>query len=826
MRIGHIIRGVLAAAWFCGSLGGVAWAQFRIDPPKPYAGGPFPTPPAQLAQLKATELAFPSNYLSAAEAVFAAGFANPQGCDYAEVSVVVGSLWSDEGSVVDTHGWLIPGTNSQRFAVCWNGLVYPVIKTGKPADFRADIAETLDDSYRDNGWVLREEDAVSHASTHALKGLVLLRLGENQMAYDYWASLIERTKSQRSIARQPKAGSVSRLPGAEEVKLPQPDPVPAKPAKPFLPKDAADPFMVWATLWASSALDRSVCAYMRSDDLLAFQSIRTLIAAGASLEKSAEARALPKPPGASRYFDFLDVVPQLLVELTRRTSATATNSADPLEKLLANTNRAERIAGLLARLPDLSPKQRSQSGGLSPWTSVPAVSALTEEGQAAVGPLLAFLESDAAAGYTRAVSFNRDFTPTRILHPVSSAVVETLRAMLRLKSLNAVVSAKELAAAGDKAHVLLATKLRAHVERENAVTMEEGWYRVLTNDSSGLDVWEQAIRGITTPAKGGGRSFDTRSDSKEGPRERLQGEALREKNSPTVAELMQQRIGQWRMEPAQDQLGLTRHLELVRRVGAWQPGAEFLMLRETQAACLEAWNNDSAQARRKAGVAAILGRAIARITIDRVKLGETNTALLDYAAWLRRVTDEDYRQWQESRLTRQHPLEPLWLYPDHPTVAEAAESLFDPARSGLRESLGFSSGLASIAVLESATPLARLPAFRALMAKALQDQTTLGSVRILGGGRFEVRDNSGRITGYRRPSDDKLIEAKDAVALRYCDFVAPGLGAWDGLSTMELYWSPEERDAAIAACLAAMKEDSATFNKREFHGETYEVRRR
>ena len=820
MRIGHFIRGAFAAALFCGGLKGVAWAQFRVDPPPPYAGGTFPTPPAQASALKATTLAFPSNYLSAAESIFAAGFANPQGCEYAEISVAVGSLWSGDGGVIDTHGWLIPGTNSPRFAVCWNGLVYPVVKTsGKPADVRADIAATLEDNYRENGWVLREEDAVSHRSTHVLKGLMLLRLGEEQLAYDYWASLIERDKASRPGARITKpAPARLYLPGTESVKLPEPEPAkPAAPSKPALPQAAADPFMDWATLWASSALDRAMCAFMRGDDRLALQGVRPLMDAGTALEKSAVARGVPKPANAVRYFDFLDIAPQLFVELTRRTAPTM-RPAPSLESVLARTHRAERIAGFLARFPELAPKQRSQSGGLSPWTDDAAVTGLMEEGQAAVEPMLAFLESDAAAGYTRAVGFNRDFAPGRVLHPVSSAVNETLKTMLRIKPLDAVVPPRELAAAGEKANLLLAGKLRAHIQRYGIVTLEEGWYQVLTNDTAGRDVWEQAIKGITTPARGGGASPGRSAD-------RLQGESLREKAAPTVTELMQKRIGNWRLQTEQEQLGLTRHLELIRRVGLWEPGAEVPLLAATAAAVVEAWNTDLGLPQRKAGVGAMLGRNIARISLDRAALGDTN-ALPDYAAWLRRVTDEDYRQWQDNRLARQHPLEPLWQFPTHPAMAEIASFLFDPERSGLRSRLQFSAGINSLVVLESGTALARLPAFRALLVKALEDQTVIGSVRILGNGRYEVRDNSGRIANFRRQDEEKLADPSDAQPLRYCDFVGPGMSSWAGLPKMELYWSAEERDAALAVFIAALKLPDTDFGRREFQGETYEVHQR
>ncbi len=826
MRIGQFIRGALAAAWFCGGLTGVAWAQFRVEPPPPYAGGPFPTPPDQGSALKATTLAFPSNYLSAAVTIFASGFANPKGCEYAEISVAVGSLWSGDGGVIDTRGWLMPGTTSPRFAVCWNGLVYPVIKAGKPADFRADIAATLEDNHRENGWVLREEDAVSHKSTHSLKGLILLRLGEEQMAYDYWASLIERDKTSRPGARPTRPVQTTRiLPGTEGVKLAEPGPVkPATPAKPVLPKEAADPFLGWATLWASSALDRAVCAFMRGDDLLGLHGVRPLVEVRSSLEKAAEVRGAAKPGNAARYFEFLDIVPQLLVELTRRTAPSA-KPKPPLESLAANTNRAERIAGYLTRFPELAQRQRSQAGGLSPWFDDPAVTGLMDEGQAAVEPTLAFLESDAAAGLTRAVSFNRDFIPTRTLHPVSAAVTETLRTMLRLKPLDMIVPLKELNAAGDKTHTLLAAKLRAHIQQQGAVTLEEGWYRVLTNGTANPEVWSQAIRGITTAAKGGSGSSSLPTPSQGGSGERLQGEALREKSSPTVTELMLKRVGKWRAQADLPQLGLTRHIELIRRIGLWQSGAELSLLGDTVAGCVDAWNTDLAQPQRKAGVAAILGRHISTISLDRALLGDTN-ALPDYATWVRRVTDEDYKQWQDSRPTLPHPLEPLWKHPQHPAIAEVAGFLFDPEKSGLRASLSFSTGVNSLPVLESGTALARLSSFRALLIKALEDQTVIGSVRILGTGRYEVRDNSGRIANYRRASDDKLLDPRDGQTLRYCDFVAPGLASWEGLPKMELYWSAEERDAAIALFIAALKQPAADFNRREFQGETYEVRRR
>ena len=79
-------------------------------------------------------------FVAATARVFEQGLADPRGCEYRQIEVIVGSFEAPWWQIVETHGWVIPATGkaAQRFGVCWNGLVYPLVLIGKPADLRAD----------------------------------------------------------------------------------------------------------------------------------------------------------------------------------------------------------------------------------------------------------------------------------------------------------------------------------------------------------------------------------------------------------------------------------------------------------------------------------------------------------------------------------------------------------------------------------------------------------------------------------------------------------------------------------------------------------------
>jgi hypothetical protein len=81
----------------------------------------IPSPPQQTAAWKAPATKLSPQFVSATAKLFEQGLADPRGCPYREITVVVGSFeppWS--GTVVKTHGWVIPDVGKQtlHFAVC------------------------------------------------------------------------------------------------------------------------------------------------------------------------------------------------------------------------------------------------------------------------------------------------------------------------------------------------------------------------------------------------------------------------------------------------------------------------------------------------------------------------------------------------------------------------------------------------------------------------------------------------------------------------------------------------------------------------------------
>ena len=188
--------GTLPARSFLG-MGGISTTPERKASPR-FAGSDLPMPPQQKVPWSAPGSRLPADYVSAATVLFAQGMADPRGCDYREVEVGTGNVWSGDGGVVKTHAWCF-STNGQQFAVCWNGLVYPTVSVGAEADFRADaLACTRKVGYR---WrnSLPEAYEVAYETCFPLKGCLLLRLGEPKLAADLWLAL--QTAAKRDMSK-------------------------------------------------------------------------------------------------------------------------------------------------------------------------------------------------------------------------------------------------------------------------------------------------------------------------------------------------------------------------------------------------------------------------------------------------------------------------------------------------------------------------------------------------------------------------------------------------------------------------------------------------
>ena len=110
------------------------WGFAENEPPQ---AARFPAPPQQDAPWSLPEKApDPKGKLKAAvDAMFKLGLADPRGCDYRHVTVREG------GKTHAARGWVLPATQGDptRYAIGWNGLVYPVEGIGKQADLAEDL---------------------------------------------------------------------------------------------------------------------------------------------------------------------------------------------------------------------------------------------------------------------------------------------------------------------------------------------------------------------------------------------------------------------------------------------------------------------------------------------------------------------------------------------------------------------------------------------------------------------------------------------------------------------------------------------------------------
>jgi hypothetical protein len=166
----------------------LAMAAERQATPK-FGGDRLPDPPAQKEVWQIPPSTLPESYVSATRTLFDQGMADPRGCEYREIKVGTGNVWNGDIGVVETHGWLLPGDGPQRFAVCWNGLVYPVVAAGEPADWRADVAAAIEKPVKRNGFVQPEPATVAWDTCFPIKGCLILRLGDAKLAEELWTAL-------------------------------------------------------------------------------------------------------------------------------------------------------------------------------------------------------------------------------------------------------------------------------------------------------------------------------------------------------------------------------------------------------------------------------------------------------------------------------------------------------------------------------------------------------------------------------------------------------------------------------------------------------------
>jgi len=748
-----------------------------------FAGERLPQPPKQKVDWTAPVTKLPESFVVATRTLFDLGLADPRGCDYRMIKLTIG---------IDQpfRGWVLPaeGKATERFAVCWNGLVYPVTSVGEKADLKADILaaikadkaalEDQKDRFLD---MLRfnptsaagEWTALTHETILPLKACLLLRIGEEELARELWSAWSDRIQDVNNNAEYKEK-----------------------------------PFLVLAANWTWYAFDRALSAHIRGDDRLALLGARDLLpiqketqAAAVKLgvqryttegvrervSKDRKSRELQTFQGEVQRPLFLQTpsaLPALVADQERRAKEAPVprQAPEPLDK-------AARIAALVRDLEEIQVPQFSQPG-YPDFSEDQTVKRLVEQGDDAVEPLLEVLERDERL--TRSVSFRRDFDPDRNIIGVYEPAYAALTAILQTSELN-------MAAGGNlTGRERIAAGARAYWKKYKGVPLEERWYRTLADDKAMPDQWLEAATRIVAP-------IDAAVKAKVVEAPRMRGEALRSKKDSTVATLMARRAADMtRPRDGVETPTLAETTRMALHLSRWDPSAALPTLKALAARCREKIDE---QANHREPFMAMPGQqgpgqSLAEVTIARVRCGDAQ-ALDEFAAWLRAEP--------ASSLESSVPgiFEPIWRNPQHPAMAELADWLFNDRQSAWRPFLERPDY--SITLIK--TPLLGVAGFRKQVLLLLSNKSPCGTVELSEGGKTKIGNATitrspgmsikmaGGEMGTGYDEHDPLAKAGVLTRFRVCDHCAWELSQLDGVPNCQLYWPEKNRDEANAACV-------------------------
>jgi hypothetical protein len=741
-------------------------------------GEDLPTPPRQADPWSPPATSLPGFLVSATRTLFDQGLADPRGCDYRAIEVRASDLWMPGIGNARTHGWVLPREEGRRedFAVCWNGLVYPVAVLGEKADLDADLRALVDslkaerEKARNSGpgsafggfmggdGAIAEGLAVDVGQPIPIKLCLLLRLGRADLAESLFA-----------------ACTIWKPDGPR--------------------RDLTDYGISYLTLasdWAWFLFDRAIGAHMRGDDRIALADSKRLTEVSEKIEARAAAMGFGRPlrmfnhRASHPYLGFLGQLDTLRQDQERRAREPRRGDADA----------ATRIAGLIRDLDQIAVRQNAQPGWLD-LSLAPAVQALIAEGDAAVEPLLVVLESDMRL--TRSIAFGRREDRGRTVLGVHDAAYKALRGILRTANLGE-GPVPVLGPYGDpEVRRKQAGSIRAYWAKNKGVSPVERCYRTLRDDAATTAQWQEAGTQLVQPANAPGRVIHAPGLPPTKPADAIamKGATLRDGRDPSVSELLAQRAlelarpGREARPGESDPLNGASNLALV--LHCWDPLGSRPVLTTVMNRC----QNE------------LLDRAARHTTAQRLKLLNALPRLADALAASGDLAALDRAAAIVPTLTAQDiliaPGSLLQLMADHPNhraIAAAADWFFNDPRSPWVAQL-YRSHCELLGNPGYLWPGSLgVAAFRKRLGILLEDETVIGSIV------FRVADN--RRTFEIRWKDQPAREKPGADSeseFRACDYVAWQL-KMHGLAVMprfHLEWPLERRNEAIAGCREALK---------------------
>ncbi len=732
-----------------------------------FAGKMIPDPPSQGQPWTAPATKLPKFLVTATEILFEQGVADPRGCEYRQVEIGDGLIKKDRGFVLPERADI-----AGRFVVCWDGLVYPALTVGAPADLDRDM----------NDLAASLKKARQGGIRSPIKLCLLLRLGRADLAETLFAAGTTWTPDSRG--RDLTEYGIS--------------------------------YLTLATDWAVSAFLRLVSVHAGGEDTIALDTARSLARFRDLASARADEMGFPRSDrqnrggaGPAPRFYFLTQLDELLRDQERRAKMPPRT---PIPRKRGDPTA--RIAALIRDL-DLIDEHPMVNGDAYPGHA-PLVRDLIREGAPALAPLLEALESDNRL--TRTVSLGRGMSVDSFVHPVVEAAVAALIGILETGQFEPLRyfggtppdPAARRALANEMREYWKKTHSEHWKKTHSMPLVVELWYRTLLDDSAGMYEWNGAANRIVQPdVKPGAPTPEPGT----GP---LEGESLRVGRDPSVTALMLRRARQ--LEPKQvsqperdPEFNAACHMAL--SLAAWDPQAALPLLRDLMKGCRarsDRWlaQEDPQHANQQ------LASFMARFTEIRVKLGDRG-ALDQYAAWLRTTTPKmlEYGIFDA--------LAPVFAHPDHPALASAAQWLFNDPKSPWVPLLLESSGEVPRPLDNLvASPLIAVAGFRAGVLAGLADKTPLGTVVRTPRGLVERKIKNVTVHNGGASQAEKEAHAPGVeYPYRRCDLLSWQMSVLEGCPRIELSWPETRRDEAVAACVKYLRFFGPRFTADPIPGE-------
>ena len=748
----------------------------------------IPVPPEQSLPWTSPPTKLSPAAVSAITEIFNEGLADPRGCEYREIAVKAGIELN-----IKTHGWILPGTGESRFAVGWNGLVYPVATMGPPASLQKDVADQAAKDQKQWGsytgtnrdvrgnWPVAEWVSVSHDNLLPLKVAMLLRLGRADLAESVW---------NRWFA--------------------------------LATNGIDDPYLLLAREWTESLYNRALYAHLRGDDAVSLADCRTLVPLRSTVEATAARRGFAREPAGKPYLEDLEELPKLAADQERRAqeppSIPVLQSGQPAQG-------PERIAALIRDLELVAARQEMNPGQTDVSTD-PIVGALIKEGDPAVEPLLKCFEEDTRltrSEFTQGMQI-RPGLIIPVYEPAFAAIAGILKTPFYFSDSDNRTSdvfrqpsdprdrqPRDLSVADRK---FLAGKIRAYWDRYKSVTLADRWYATLQDDNAGVDAWFLAVDNIVQPTNisttprtmFGGGEWSGGGFPQNAPVV-LQGESLRAKANPSVSDLIIKRFKEAVAQSASDKtISFIPVGKLILALADWDGKAHLADLREMGQDFHARFPHERAPFASTVQTETALYK-------KRADLGDPR-ALQDYADWLTALALEDF-----SIVSPTLPFQVMWEHPTEPVIQRAAEKMFAAENSPWGH-LTSRNNCALADLLSS--PLIGLAAFRREVDRELTDGALIGKVKMGDNGSVDIArdDSTSQEPNLSSRFDPLAPPIGSQISFRTCDYCAFRLSKLDGFPACQLYWPRPRLNQAVAACRKFLRQYGDAY---QWNGEPFEI---